>query len=357
MNITKDLNRIRKLFFTGATNRIANDAEVIKAAELESVRKILICRPNQRLGNLLLITPLLLELEATFPDAKIDLIVKGGLANPLFEQYSNINEIIQLPKRPFINPISYINNYFKAIGSQYDLVINATDDSSSGRIITKKSNGTYKLFGKPTTVYWADKTDNKHIAKKPILALREFTGRSRAIDIPQLDLKLTKSELRNGHQILIDINKNHKKTICIFTFATGNKMHSKDWWNKLYLEMKLNFKDYNIVEILPMENVSQIDFKAPTFYGRDIRELGAVMAASDVFVGADSGIMHLASSVHVPTLGLFNITDIDMYRPYNHLSQAINTTEIDHLELISKLKATVRLKEASSNESQLKDIA
>lgn len=168
--------------------------------------------------------------------------------------------------------------------------------------------------------------------------------------MPLLDLKLTKSELRNGYEILNDITKNNKKTICIFTFATGNKMHSKDWWNKLYHKIKSNFKDYNIVEILHMENLSQIDFKAPTFYGRDIRELGAVMAASDVFWGADSGIMHLASSVHVPTLGLFNVTDMDMYRPYNHLSQAINTNEQAQSELIHKLKIILKNKKLSPKE-------
>jgi len=341
MNIVKDINRFRRKLFTGITNHIPIKAEVTKATDLEGVRKILICRPNQRLGNLLLITPLIQEIEATFPHAKIDLVVKGGLAHPLFEQYSSINDIYQLPKKPFKQPITYLRNYFKAIGNQYDLVINATDDSSSGRVITKKSKGTYKLFGKPGTVYWADKTDIKHIAKKPILALRELSGIGRATNIPQLDLQLTEKELSNGRKILSDVTKNHKKTICIFTFATGNKMYSKDWWNKLYLEMKLKFKEYNIIEILPMENVSQIDFKAPTFYGRDIRELGAVIAASEVFVGADSGIMHLASSVQVPTLGLFNVTDIDMYRPYNRLSQAINTNESDSIEIISQLKSTL----------------
>jgi len=43
------------------------------------VKQILICRPNARLGNLLLITPLIKEVSAAFPEAQIDLFVKGGL--------------------------------------------------------------------------------------------------------------------------------------------------------------------------------------------------------------------------------------------------------------------------------------
>ena len=65
------------------------------------IKRILICRPNHRLGNLLLITPLLQEVIETFPSAKIDLFVKGGIAPSLFLNYSNIGRIIQLPRRPF----------------------------------------------------------------------------------------------------------------------------------------------------------------------------------------------------------------------------------------------------------------
>ena len=58
--------------------------------ERAKVKRILITRPNGRLGNLLLITPLLQEIEAIFPDAKIDLFVKGGMASSLFRNYHNI---------------------------------------------------------------------------------------------------------------------------------------------------------------------------------------------------------------------------------------------------------------------------
>ena len=75
----------------------------------EEIKRVLICRPNQRLGNLLLITPLVQEVTATFPECKIDLFVKGGLAPIIFENYDNINLVIELPKKPFKNLI----NYFK----------------------------------------------------------------------------------------------------------------------------------------------------------------------------------------------------------------------------------------------------
>ena len=57
--------------------------------------------------------------------------------------------------------------------------------------------------------------------------------------------------------------------------------------------------------MLSIENISMIQFRAPTFYSKDIRQIGSLIANTEVFIGADSGIMHLASSSQTPTVGLF----------------------------------------------------
>jgi ADP-heptose:LPS heptosyltransferase len=46
------------------------------------------------------------------------------------------------------------------------------------------------------------------------------------------------------------------------------------------------------------------------------------MANTEVFIGGDSGIMHLASASKVST-GLFSRDNINMYAPYNNNSVAI----------------------------------
>ena len=53
----------------------------------ENIKRVLITRPNHRLGNQLLLTPIVQEVIATFPNCKIDLFVKGGVAYPVFENY------------------------------------------------------------------------------------------------------------------------------------------------------------------------------------------------------------------------------------------------------------------------------
>lgn len=77
---------------------------------VKNINKVLICRPNQRLGNLLLITPLLQEVTATYPRCKIDLFIKGSLAPEIFRNFHNIDNIIQLPKKPFRQPFGYLKS-------------------------------------------------------------------------------------------------------------------------------------------------------------------------------------------------------------------------------------------------------
>ena len=157
--------------------------------------------------------------------------------------------------------------------------------------------------------------------------------------LPPLDIKLSKSELLNGKEILSScVSNSTKKTILIFTFATGAKCHSKEWWNEFYEKLVASFgASHNILEVLPMENVSQIDFKASSYYSKSIREIAAVTANASVFIGADSGIMHLASASKVATIGLFSVTREDMYSPYGNGSFSFNTNNKTTTNLIQEL--------------------
>ena len=328
MKIPKKINQIRKKVMQGLTKNIGKKSKINNnSGKLPEVKRILISRPNARLGNLLLITPLLQDVSTMFPDCKIDLLVKGSLAPILFENYKNVDKIIELPKKPFKSLGKYIASWISIRQKKYDLVINVTKTSSSGRLSTQFSNSTFKFFGNDDNQI--SHKDQLHIAKYPVYNFRKFLTQlgfpPNENPIPSLDLKLSESEISQGKIALQEITKNNKKTICIFTYATGDKCYSEDWWETFYNALKEKYSDYNIVEVLPIENISRINFQAPTFYSKDVREIGTLIANANLFIGADSGIMHLASSVHTPTVGLFSITNPEVYEPYNNSSVGIKT--------------------------------
>ncbi|HMG90520.1 MAG TPA: glycosyltransferase family 9 protein [Chryseolinea sp.] len=335
MTFKKSINNIRRKVLRQITKRIGREYPDVHETLKGEIKRILICRPNHRLGNMLLITPLVQEVVEYFPNCEIDLFVKGFLGPVIFKNYENISNFIQLPKKPHKELIKYLKGWLKIRRESYDLVVNVISDSSSGRLSARLSNGKYKFFGDENVNAPMEYPDGKHNAKFPVYNLRSYLltlgYKLNERPVPLLDLKLSAVELANGQILLGSLVQNLKRTICLYTYATGDKCYSKNWWDTLYTRLKLECTEYNIIEILPIENVSQLSFAAPAFYSKDIREMGSLIANAEIFIGADSGIMHLASSVHVPTIGFFAVTAKDSYAPCNDKSVAIetNNTKLD----------------------------
>jgi ADP-heptose:LPS heptosyltransferase len=349
MNILDNINVFRRRLTRILTKnigktRLPKNIDLTKKLE---IKRVLICRPNHRLGNLLLITPLLQEVIANFPDCKIDLLVKGGISPILFENYKNIDNLIQLPKKPFKELIKYMRVWLAIRKHSYDMAINVVNSSSSGRLATQLSRSKHKLFGDINESIQLKYKDHIHIAKSSVYEFRNYLTKlgvdENNKEIPPLNLKLSASELAEGQKIVSElVHDTNKKTISIFTFATSDKCYSEAWWAEFYDRLKLEYTNFNIIEVLPVENISQIGFKAPSFYSKDIREIAAVVANTEVFIGADSGIMHLASSSLTPTVGLFSRANQNTYQPFGNGSLAVNTNTSDMEDWIEGIDGILR---------------
>ncbi len=336
-SISKGINTWRGRIMMALTKNVGRSHKntEVKLESVGQIKQILISRPNHRLGNLLLITPLLQEVSETFPDAKIDLFVKGNLPRLIFQNYSSVDRIIQLPAKPFKSLVKYISGWLTLKRKQYDLAINVISDSSSGRLSVQFANARIKFFGDKGTK--AGKDHYMHMAKYPVHVFREsieqFGFRLHNRAVPPMNLRLFKSEIAVGKKRLYELVGNEKKTICLFTYATDLKLYGESWWSHLLDELTERYFDFNIVEILPVQNVSQLSFRIPSYYSKNIRDIGSLIANTTVFIGADSGMTHLASAVNVPTVALFKVTNADAYAPYNANSLALNISDgdINHL--------------------------
>lgn len=341
------INQKRRVIMHNITKRVGSSyveptAEVGKRI---TIKTVLIIRPNHRLGNQLLTTPLVQEVEHTFPNCKIDLFVKGGVAYPVFKNYKSIDKIYQLPRKPFSNLFKYLMCWVSIKRKKYDMVINGDKDSSSGRLLTNLAKAPLKVFGDVHEDIQNTYSDYLHISKYPVYNLRRYLSKlgysEEKKPLPVLNLKLSETEVKKGIEILNRLIKNKKPTICIYTNATGNKCYSEAWWESFYLKLQDEFSEtYNIIEMLPIENISKINFKAPHFYSKDIREMGGIIANTSVFIAADNGVMHLASAALTPTVGLFSRDNQAIYGPYGNGSIALYTkvkTQNDCLATIQNL--------------------
>uniref|UniRef100_UPI00404A4140 glycosyltransferase family 9 protein n=1 Tax=Flavobacterium sp. TaxID=239 RepID=UPI00404A4140 len=351
MNLLKKINVFRKkttkLLTKSVGKQFRSLEDVHQIKDLSAIKNILIIRPNHRLGNTILFTPLVKEVTQIFPNATIDLFVKGEVSKIVFKKYATVKNHISLPKKHFKEFFKYLKAWFTLLFSKYDLVINVEASSSSGKLATKISNSKYKIYGTELDNLTHFNDEQKHFAKLPIYKLRHFISKTAneifTKEIPNLDLYLDEKEIENGLQNLNRIIEDkNKKTIAVYTFATGNKCYSKEWWKEFYEKLVLKHPNYNFIEVLPIENVSQINFIAPTYYSKDIREMAATIKNTALFITADNGIMHLACSTDTKIVGLFSVTKMEKYGPYGNSKIGIDTNKNSIDQCIEKIEQLLK---------------
>lgn len=59
----------------------------------------------------------------------------------------------------------------------------------------------------------------------------------------------------------------------------------------------------------------------------DLLTIAACIERAEMYIGNDSGLMHMAAAVGTPTIGLFGPTDRKKYAPYGKHCRVINTPE------------------------------
>ena len=191
-------------------------------------------------------------------------------------------------------------------------------------------------------------SDFDHISKYPVYNFRRFMEilhqQPQNGDVPVLDLKLSSTEKEKGKNDLLAVNKGDtRKTIAFFTYATGAKCYPVEWWSAFYDKFYPKYtNDFNLIEILPVEDISQLERKLPTYYSKDIREIASLMANCEVVVAADSGMMHLSSAALTPTIGLFSVTRAEVYAPYGNHSTFVNTNNQSQDAIIAKMEEILK---------------
>jgi heptosyltransferase III len=333
MNIKK-LNNYKSKVLNYFTNFISKNNKIDSSIKDKNlINKILVVRPNHRLGNQLLITPLVQELQNHFPNATIELFLKGNLGKIIFKEYKNV-KVVSLPKKHFKHILKYLFCWMRLIFKKYDLVINTVEGSSSGRIATKIVRAKNKIYSNPIKI-----KRSLHMAHIPIIALRsllefEFSDINNDNDFPKLDIKLTDNEIEKGHQILEKLVNNKSKVIGLYTVATAAKEYPSFYWDDLYTTIKKELPDFEVIEILPDNNRSNINVGIPSFLSNDVREIAGLLDNLTLFISGDCGIMHLAAATSVPTIGLFKVTNKEAYKPYGNDNIAIDTNEFNIQDIV-----------------------
>ena len=132
-------------------------------------------------------------------------------------------------------------------------------------------------------------------------------GDANPSDLANWDLKLTIVETNRAEKSLAPLGGQP-----FFVAGIGTKMQAKDWgagnWQALIRKMSIHFPDRSLVFVGAKEDVELSDQAGRDWRGKVLnlcgqlspRETAAVLRGAELFIGPDSGPMHLASLAGTP---------------------------------------------------------
>ncbi len=323
----KSLRRRSRLALGHTLARITGPRTAVADLTPEHISSVLVCRINGRIGNTLFLTPLLRRIHELLPHASIDVAASNPQAGELFESLPGVRNVIAFPhKRPKL-----VRRYFGALrqlrAQRYDLAIDPVPESTSGRIALSLCRARYRV-GFATGSQWAplthavpEPTGPTHQAVQPLLLLCRAFNTPCDLNGVQLSLCLRQQEIDAGRVAVaaaispLGGPADSSRAFGFFAHATASKTIERSWWLafwEAFLELE---PDAVPLEFLPTPRATPTDSRFPTLHFPSTRALTAAMAATRVFISADTGPMHLASSTSVPTVALFQASNPALYGP------------------------------------------
>jgi heptosyltransferase III len=323
---SKSLRRNSRLMLGSSIARLQGSPAYATSLSKAPVSSVLICRINGRLGNALFLTPLIERIHELFPGACIDLAMSYPQAPTLLNRQPGVRHIIAFPHKG----IGMVWQYFAAVrrirARTYDVVIDPTPESTSGRIVLTLCRAKYRV-GFATQSQWAPLThavrqpvEFMHQAIQPVFLLCSIFGAPYDQQRIRLSLHLQPAEIDAGRSAITRAMQRNNVgagagTFGFFAHGTGSKPLERSWWLafwKAFLELEPTAVP---VEFLPSSSTAPTDARLTSLHFPSARELTAAIATTRMFVSADTGPMHLASATPVPTVALFRASDPILYRP------------------------------------------
>jgi len=299
---------------------------------------ILICRPNTRLGNTLLMTPLLEEIEATLPSARVEILTACPAAHEVFSEFPSVQRVHQLPFRGARHPLRHLLTLLRVRRVRYDILIDPCPRSWTSRFLARQLaahvklgfSSAHKSRGLDVSVPFEGAP--VHMGAYPVYLLRrgllELDDDLARAQTPALSIRLTEAERRAGReqiQRLLGVGPSGP-VVAVAAHATGAKRFAVDWWRRMIASLNSRLPTVRVIEIRPPSGVAALP-ELPAYFSRRVRQVAAVVEAADGFVCADSGLMHLGAATDATTVGLFKVTEPRLYAPRRGASCALTASD------------------------------
>lgn len=263
-----------------------------------------------------------------------DVVSSMVVANYMKERFGEIDFLIQEGLALLLSGEKDIKTVtaMEALQNRYDLLIDLTSSKDSRDIVLKinanKKIGFYRSLVhkvRMSLIYSVllEKKIPNHIVKGyyPIL---KFFGEKREL-VP----KLTAGNPSNKVARLIETIKEGNKQVVGIHFGAGNPIRQLPNETVIYLVKYFQRNNINVIILGNERKTAEILLRALHYYPfyQDLKpdELKTIIANLDLFIGPDSGLLHIAAALDVHAIGL--------YGPNLSSTSAPLTEKVDIVEL------------------------
>jgi heptosyltransferase-2 len=272
------------------------------------MNKGLIIQTRPGVGDLCMFLPYIQQIKEHNKDFAFTLVTKKRTAAKQILKYDqSINQIVYLEDETIATTKSKINNFFKLLS------------------FIKKNNFS-KIYIMHFSIFWfllAKISGIKNIYKYGIL--------KKNVDIHLNALEQNKRWLQDPNlssQTKIVYPQNNSKNNNQIIIGIGSSGPTKKWPIENYIELIKKINDKNIKFYLAggnneIENqiankiINEIkENRIESLCSLSIEEIMPIINSSKLYVGNDTGFMHLSAGLNVPAIGLFGDTPLS-YAKYN----------------------------------------
>ena len=311
----------------------------------ERISSVLICRLNARMGNALFLTPLIQQVRELLPRATIDVAIAYPQAADLLGQLPGVRRVITFPYKGVHMVWRYLLAVARVRARHYDLAIDPMPNSTSGRIILSLCRARFRL-GFASNHQWVRLTHAvpeseapAHRAMQPVFLLHQALGVPRQPGDVPLWNPFDSEERAAGRQVIAaalearGIDPAGAQTVGFFGYATGLKTVDRQYWRAFWAAFLQLAPEAVPVEVLPKPDSQPMDPRFASLHVPTPRRLAAALSGLRMFISADTGPMHLASSTSVPTVALFRASDSALYGPLKPCDLALDIMQYSPLAL------------------------
>lgn len=310
-------------------------SEVNQPLNFQTVSSVLIIKPRA-IGDVLLATPVIRNLRLKFPHLQIDFLCESFAADVVIGN-PMVRDVITFHKKndSTVSLISRVRN------KKYDVVIDLFGNPRTA-LITRFSGARYRI-GFPFrgrayayNIHVTPRGGEVHNVDFNLDVVRHF-------GIP---IKSTKPEfpLSQSHRDFADqwLNQKGITGTNLVGINPSGGWYTKKWNPESYARLADKIsqqKEYTILFFWgPGEHdeVSRIQklmtTKCFAIPQTTLKEMGAFLQRCSYLISNDSGPMHIAASLGVPTLGIFGPTNPHLQGPYGEKNHWVRDETLDCLE-------------------------